>query len=245
MSRLGGNHMSNLPYGSQPAWIDGRTAETAERERSFIRSVYGWMFGGLMLTAAAALWVVNSEPMQRLIFGSRFMFFGLMIAELGLVLYLSARVTKMSAAAAASSFLVYSLLSGLTLSSIFFVYAQSSIVQAFVTAAGMFGAMSIFGLVTKRDLTSWGAFFGMGLIGVLICMVVNIFLRSSMLSFAASLIGVVVFVGLTAYDTQTLKRYANAPELRENLAVFGALRLYLDFVNLFLMLLRLFGGNRR
>ncbi len=239
--------MSNYPYGSQPqpAYIDGRTAETAERERSFIRSVYGWMFGGLMLTAGAALWVVNSEAMRQLIFGNRIVFFGLMIAELGLVIFLSARVTKMSAGAAASSFLVYSVLSGLTLSSIFLVYTRADIFQAFVTAAGMFGAMSVFGLVTKRDLTSWGAFFGMGLIGVLICMVVNIFLKSSMLSFAASLIGVVVFVGLTAYDTQTLKRYAHAPELRENLAVFGALRLYLDFVNLFLMLLRLFGGNRR
>ena len=238
--------MSNYPYGSQqPAWIDGRTAETAERERSFIRSVYGWMFGGLMLTAGAALWVLMSEPMQRLIFGSKIVFWGLMLAELGLVLFLSARVTKMSAGAAAASFLVYSVLSGLTLSSIFFVYTSASIVNAFLTAAGMFAGMSVYGLVTKRDLTSWGSFFSMGLIGVLICMVVIIFLQSSMLSFAASLIGVVVFVGLTAYDTQTLKAYAHSPELRENLAVFGALRLYLDFVNLFLMLLRLFGGNRR
>ncbi|HJQ37837.1 MAG TPA: Bax inhibitor-1/YccA family protein [Thermoanaerobaculia bacterium] len=239
--------MSNYPYGSQPqpAWIDGRTAETAERERTFIRSVYGWMFGGLLITSGAALWVLKSAAMQQLIFGSRIVFWGLMLAELGLVLFLSARVTKMSAGAAAASFLVYSLLSGLTLSSIFLVYTRGSIVNAFVTAGGMFAAMSVYGLVTKRDLTSWGAFFGMGLIGVLICMVVNIFLQSSMLSFAASLIGVVVFVGLTAYDTQTLKAYAHSPELRENLAVFGALRLYLDFVNLFLMLLRLFGGNRR
>ncbi|PYQ26422.1 MAG: hypothetical protein DMF56_24385 [Acidobacteria bacterium] len=241
--------MSNFPHGSQqqqqPAWIDGRTADVAERERSFIRSVYAWMFGGLMLTAASALWVVMSPAMQHLIFGSRLVFFGLMIAELGLVFYLSARVTKMSAAAAASSFLVYAMLSGLTLSSIFLVYAQASIVQAFLTAGGMFAAMSVYGTVTKRDLTSWGAFFGMGLIGVLICMVVNMFLHSPMLSFAASLVGVVVFVGLTAYDTQKLKAYATAPQLRENLAIYGALALYLDFVNLFLMLLRLFGGNRR
>jgi len=239
--------MSNYPYGSQsqPAWIDGRTAETAERERSFIRSVYGWMFGGLMLTAGAALWVVMSRAMQQLIFGNRAVMWGLLIAEVGLVMFLSFRITKMSAGAAAASFLVYSLLSGLTLSSIFFVYTAGSIASAFVTAAGMFGAMSVYGMVTKRDLTSWGAFFSMGLIGVLICMVVNIFLKSSILGFAASLIGVVVFVGLTAYDTQTLKSYATSRELRENLAVFGALRLYLDFVNLFLMLLRLFGGNRR
>jgi len=239
--------MSNYPYGSQqqPAWIDGRTAETAERERSFIRSVYGWMFGGLMLTAGSALWVLMSAAMRQLIFGNRGMIWVLMIAELGLVMFLSLRITRMSAAAAASSFLVYSVLSGLTLSSIFFVYTQASIVQAFVTAAGMFGVMSVYGMVTKRNLTSWGAFFTMGLIGVLICMIVNMFLRSSALGFAASLIGVVVFVGLTAYDTQTLKSYATSPQLRENLAVFGALRLYLDFINLFLMLLRLFGGNRR
>ena len=241
--------MSNFPYGSQqqqqPAWIDGRTADVAERERSFIRSVYGWMFGGLMLTAAASLWVVMSQSMQQLIFGNRAVFWILLLVELGLVMFLSFRITKMSPAAAATSFLVYSLINGLTLSVIFFAYTQSSIVQAFVTAGGMFAVMSIYGTVTKRDLTSWGAFFGMGLIGVLICMVVNMFLRSNALSFAASIIGVIVFVGLTAYDTQKLKAYATAPQLRENLAVYGALALYLDFVNLFLMLLRLFGGNRR
>jgi FtsH-binding integral membrane protein len=240
--------MSNYPYGSQPqqpAWIDGRTAETAERERSFIRSVYGWMFGGLMLTAGSALWVVMSQSMQQLIFGNRIVFFGLMIAEIGMVMYLSFRITKMSPAAAASAFLVYSLLNGLTLSAIVFIYTQTSIVQAFLTAGGMFAAMSIYGMVTKRNLTSWGSFFMMGLFGVLICMVVNMFLHSAALGYAVSLIGVVVFVGLTAYDTQKLKAYATAPQLRENLAVYGALALYLDFINLFLMLLRLFGGNRR
>src|SRR6185503_10640176 len=160
--------MSQFPQQpTQPAWIDGRTAETAERERSFIRSVYGWMFGGLMLTAGAALWVVMSRAMQQLIFGNRAVMWGLLIAEVGLVMFLSFRITKMSAGAAAASFLVYSLLSGLTLSSIFFVYTAGSIASAFVTAAGMFGAMSVYGMVTKRDLTSWGAFFSMGLIGVL------------------------------------------------------------------------------
>ena len=134
---------------------------------------------------------------------------------------------------------------GVDFKTITIVYTQGAIFQAFITTAGMFGAMSVYGLVTKRDLTSWGAFFTMGLIGILICMVVNMFLKSSALGFAVSVIGVVVFVGLTAYDTQKLKAYATAPELRENLAVYGALRLYLDFVNLFLMLLRLFGGNRR
>ena len=237
--------MSQFPYRpEQPAWIDGRTADTVERERTFIRSVYAWMFGGLLLTAAAAAWVVYSQPMQQLIFGTPLRWV-LLIAELGLVFFLSFRITKISAGTAASVFLVFSLLNGLTLSSIFFFYTQGAIYQAFFTAAGMFGAMSIYGMVTKRDLTSWGSFFFMGLIGIVICSIINIFLKSSALGFAVSVIGVFVFLGLTAYDTQKLKAYATAPELRENLAVFGALALYLDFINLFLMLLRLFGGGER
>lgn len=235
--------MSQYPYRpQQPAWIDGRTAQTAERERSFIRSVYGWMFGGLLLTAAAAMWVVFSPAMQQLVFGTPLRWV-LLIAELGLVFYLSFRITKMSPAAAASVFLIFSLLNGLTLSAIFFVYTQAAIFQAFLTAAGMFGAMSIYGMVTKRDLTSMGSFMFMGLIGLVICSVINIFLKSSALAFTISIIGVFVFLGLTAWDTQKLKAYATAPELRENLAVYGALALYLDFINLFLMLLRLFGGG--
>jgi FtsH-binding integral membrane protein len=237
--------MSQYPHQvSQPAWIDGRTAETAERERTFIRSVYAWMFGGLMVTAASALLVVSSPAMQRLIFGTPLRW-GLLLGELGLVMFLSFRITRMSPATAAISFLAFSLLNGLTLSAIFFVYSQASIAQAFVTAGGMFGAMSVYGMVTRRDLTSWGSFFFMGLIGIVICSVVNIFLHSSALAFAVSFIGVFVFLGLTAYDTQKLKAYATAPQLRGNLAVYGALALYLDFINLFLMLLRLFGGNRR
>ena len=235
--------MSQYPYRpEQPAWIDGRTADTAERERTFIRSVYGWMFGGLMLTAAAAMWVVLSPAMQQLVFGTPLRWV-LLIGELGLVFYLSLRITKMSPATAASVFLVFSLLNGLTLSAIFFVYTNAAIYSAFFTAAGMFGAMSIYGMVTKRDLTSWGSFFFMGLIGLVICSVVNIFLKSSALGFAISAIGVFVFLGLTAWDTQKLKAYATAPQLRENLAVYGALALYLDFINLFLMLLRLFGNR--
>lgn len=237
--------MSQYPYrDQQPAWIDGRTAETGVRERAFIRSVYAWMFGGLLLTAAAAWWVVSSAAMQQLIFTTPLRWV-LLIGELGLVFFLSFRITKISAGTAATVFLIFSLLNGLTLSSIFFVYTAASIYQAFFTAAGMFGAMSVYGMVTKRDLTSWGSFFFMGLIGIIICSVINMFLRSPGLAWAVSFLGVFIFLGLTAYDTQKLKAYATAPELRENLAVFGALALYLDFINLFLMLLRLFGGNRK
>jgi uncharacterized protein len=237
--------MSNYPDRPKQPWISASAPDTGVQVQSFIRSVYAWMFGGLLLTAASAWWVVNSQAMQAIIFGNRAMPWVLMLAELGLVMYLSFRITKMSPGAAASIFLVFALLNGLTLSSIFFVYRMPDIFLAFVTSAGMFGAMSVYGMVTKRDLTSWGSFFFMGLIGIIICSVINIFLKSSALGFAISFIGVFVFLGLTAYDTQKLKAYATAPELRENLAVYGALALYLDFINLFLMLLRLFGGNRR
>jgi FtsH-binding integral membrane protein len=234
------------PLSPQPAWISASTAEMELRTRAFIRSVYGWMFGGLLLTAFAAMWVVMSPAMQHLVIANRLVAFGLIIAELGIVLFLSFRITAMSAGAAASAFLVYSFLNGLTLSVIFWAYSNASIVQAFLTAAGMFGAMAVYGLVTKKDLTSWGSFFFMGLIGIVLCSIVNIFLRSSGLSFVISVIGVFVFLGLTAWDNQKLKQMSTVTgPMQENVAVIGALALYLDFINLFLFLLRLFGDRRR
>jgi uncharacterized protein len=237
--------MSQYPYrDQQPAWVSASTDGSDVRVREFIRSVYAWMFGGLLITAAAAVWVVQSPALQQMIFGTplRWVIF---LAPIGLSLFLGFRITKMSAATAAATFLIFSALMGLSLSSIFFVYTAAAIYQAFFTAAGMFGAMSVYGMVTKRDLTSWGSFFFMGLIGIIICSVINIWLRSPGLAWAVSFLGVFIFLGLTAYDTQKLKSYATVPELRGNLAVYGALALYLDFINLFLMLLRLFGGNRR
>jgi FtsH-binding integral membrane protein len=234
------------PYSQQPAWIDGRTVESEYRERAMFRSVFGWMFVGLLLTAAASLIVITSPAMQQLLFGNRFAVWILFIAEIGLVMNLSFRLTKMSPAAAAGSFLVFALLNGLSLSSIAFVYTGASIAEAFFVAGGMFGAMALYGAVTKRDLTSWGSFFFMGLIGILLLGLVNVFVHSAALSFAFSVVGVFVFVGLTAYDTQKIKRMATSSgALRDNLAVYGALALYLDFINLFLMLLRLFGNRRR
>jgi FtsH-binding integral membrane protein len=237
-----------LPNSSQqqPAWISASTAEMEGRTRAFIRSVYGWMFGGLLTTAFAAMWVVMSPAMQEIVLGTPFVRFGLIIAEVGIVMWLSFRIRTIAPSTAAAGFLVYSLLNGFTLSVIFLVYTQTSIVMAFATAAGMFGAMSIYGMATKRDLTSIGSFFFMGLIGIVICMFVNLFLRSSGLSFVISLLGVIIFLGLTAWDTQKLKAMATAtgPQ-QESFAVIGALRLYLDFINLFLFLLRLFGGRRR
>ncbi len=236
-----------LPNSSQqqPAWISASTAEMEGRTRAFIRSVYGWMFGGLLLTAFAALWVVMSPAMQRIVIGTPVVRFGLMIVELGIVMFLSARIQTMAPSTAAATFLVFSLLNGLTISVIFWRFAGPSIAMAFVTAAGMFGAMSIYGIATKRDLTSWGSFFFMGLIGIILCSVVNLFIRSDGMSFVISLVGVFVFLGLTAYDNQKLKVMATAtgPQ-QESFAVMGALMLYLDFVNLFLFLLRLFGRRR-
>ncbi|HEX3583880.1 MAG TPA: Bax inhibitor-1/YccA family protein [Thermoanaerobaculia bacterium] len=235
--------MSN--FQPQPAWISASTAETGMRIRAFIRSVYAWMFGGLLLTAFASVWVVSSPAMQQLV-RNPMVLIVLIIAEFGLVFGISAGLRRFSAATAASMFLVYALLNGLTLSFIFFAYTASSIVQAFVVAGGMFGAMSVYGMVTKRDLTSWGSFFFMGLIGIVICAVVNLFVHSSVMSFVISIIGVFVFVGLTAWDTQKLKSYATVGgPMQENLAIFGALALYLDFVNLFLFLLRILGDRRR
>ncbi|HVR39003.1 MAG TPA: Bax inhibitor-1/YccA family protein [Thermoanaerobaculia bacterium] len=235
--------MTQFPYRSgEPAWISSSTADVEMRERSFIRSVYGWMFAGLMLTAFAALAVVLSPALQRTVLANRMIWWILVIAEFGLVIYLSARITRMSFASAAVSFLLYSFLNGLTLSVIFFAYTSGSIAQAFVTAGGMFAAMSVYGMVTKRDLTSWGSFFFMGLIGIVLCSIINMFLHSGGLAFAISLIGVFVFLGLTAWDTQKLKLMARAGGgVSHNLAVIGALSLYLDFINLFLFLLRLFG----
>ncbi|MEK6371673.1 MAG: Bax inhibitor-1/YccA family protein [Acidobacteriota bacterium] len=235
-----------LPDSSQqPAWISGSTAETQERERAFFRSVYSWMFGGLLLTAVAAMWVANSPAMQRLVIANPIIFIGLCIAEIGIVFYASAALQKLTPTAAASLFLVYSLLTGLTLSVLLFVYTAASIVQAFAVTAGMFGAVSVYGRVTKRDLTSWGAFFFMGVVGLLLAMVINMFIRSSALDMAISTVAVFVFVGLAAYKTQALKQWAHAGGAQgETLAIYGALSLYITFINLFLHILRLFGRRR-
>ena len=184
--------------------------------------------------------------MKAIILDKPWVTMALIVVELGLVVWLSVRVLKMSPQAAASAFMVFSLLNGLTLSVVLFQYTASSIFQAFVVAGGMFGAMAIYGLVTKRDLTSWGSFFFMGLIGIILASVVNIFWRNSVLDMVIPFIGVFVFVGLTAYDNQKIKRYALMAEGDRvtNFAVIGALALYLDFINLFLMVLRLMGGRR-
>ena len=216
----------------------------------FVRSVYNWMGVGLALTGFVALYVSSSETLMRLVFGNSLLFFGLIIAELALVFSISARVDKMSAGTATTLFVIYSALNGVTLSFIFLVYARASIVSTFFICSATFLACSIYGWTTKRDLTSWGGFLMMGLIGIIIASLVNMFIRSSAMNMIVSYIGVLVFVGLTAYDTQKLKNMAvtqpaglDAAVIRKG-AILGALSLYLDFINLFLLLLRIFGRGR-
>ena len=215
----------------------------------FIRSVYNWMAIGLGITGLVAFYISNSETMLRLIFGNQLIFFGLIIGELALVFSISARVHKMQASTATSLFMLYAALNGATLSAIFLVYTRSSITSTFFICAATFIAASIYGMVTKRDLTSVGQFLFMGLIGIVIASVVNLFIRSSGVSLIVSYIGVIVFVGLTAYDTQKLRTMAltqpagiDGATLRKG-AILGALTLYLDFINLFLMLLRIMGSR--
>ncbi len=227
-----------------------KSTQTQVLVNEFVRSVYNWMGLGLGLTGFIAFYVSNSPNLVKLIFGNQMLFFGLIIGELGLVFYLSARVQKIQASTATALFILYAALNGVTLSFIFLIYTQASIASTFFICSATFVACSIYGMVTKRDLTSLGGFMTMGLIGIIIASVVNMFIRSSGMSLIISYIGVFVFVGLTVYDTQKLKRMAlaqpadlEAGVVRKG-AIMGALTLYLDFINLFLMLLRILGDRR-
>ena len=220
------------------------------RVNSFVRSVYNWMAIGLTLTGLVAYYVANTPEIQRVIFGSGIIFFGLIIAQLALVFIISSRIYRMQALTATALFVIYSVLNGATLSSIFLAYARSSIANVFFVCSATFVACSIYGYTTRRDLTSMGGFLMMGLIGIVIASLVNMFFQSTAISMVVSYIGVLVFVGLTAYDTQAIKNMAltqpadiDAGALRKG-AILGALKLYLDFINLFLMLLRIFGSSR-
>jgi FtsH-binding integral membrane protein len=225
-------------------------AQVQVRVNSFVRSVYNWMAIGLAITGVVAYGVANSPGVTEVIFGSQLVFFGLIIAQLAMVYMISARIQRMQASTATMLFIVYSALNGATLSSIFLVYAQSAITSTFFICAATFAACSVYGWTTRRDLTTMGGFLTMGLIGIVIASVVNMFIQSSAVSTIVSYVGVLVFVGLTAYDTQEIKNMAlsqpadiDAGAVRKG-AILGALKLYLDFINLFLMLLRIFGGRR-
>ncbi len=218
--------------------------------RPLLRNVYMWMTLGLLLTTAVAIVTNTVEPLRNLALNPAVLIITV-IAQLGLVLGLTFGVRRFSAQTATVMFLLYAGTMGFTLSLVLLAYATSSIVAALGTTAVLFGTMTVLGLTTQIDLTKMGTYLFIGLIGVLIAMVVNIFLRSSGLEFVISILGVVIFTGLTAYDTQKIKRMAMDPaieaeggELMQKLSIMGALTLYLDFINLFLFLLRLFGGGR-
>ncbi len=218
--------------------------QTIVKQNTLIRQVYAWMGVGLTVTAIMALFTLSSPAILNAIVGNRLLFFGLMIGELALVFTLSGAINRLSAATATLIFIAYSALNGVTLSVVALAYTANSITSTFVVTAGMFGAMSIYGSVARRDLSSWGSFLFMGLIGVVIASVVNIFMGSSAVSWVISGAGVIVFTGLTAYDTWKIKEMAARGTEGRKPAILGALTLYLDFINLFLMLLR-FTGNRR
>ena len=227
--------------------------------RAYMLKVYNYMAIGLLITGFVAYFfgkasivtnelgqIIGITPIGAMLFGSPLKWV-VMLAPLGFVFYLSAKINKMSVSSAQITFWIFSAIMGLSLASIFIVYTQASIARVFFISSGTFAAMSLYGYTTKKDLTKLGGFLFMGLIGIIIASLVNLFFQSSALHFAISVIGVLVFVGLTAYDTQSIKNmyYAGDSEsVGGKKALMGALRLYLDFINLFIMLLRLFGQRR-
>jgi uncharacterized protein len=226
------------------------TLTQARQEAStiFLAKVFNWMAIGLGLTGVVAFFTASSGLAMQIVASPIFMV--LVIAQLGMVFYLSARIDKMQASTATGVFVGYAVMNGLTLSTIFLAYTHSSIAGTFFITAGMFGAMAVYGLVTKRDLSGFGSFLFMGLIGIIIASLVNMFFKSSAMSWMISMVGVLVFTGLAAYDVQRIKKIGEqgimtqGEEMVKKGAIMGALALYLDFINLFIMLLRFFGGSR-
>lgn len=214
--------------------------------RAYMLRIYNYMVGGLTLTGLVAYMTVQSPTLFQAIYGSGLVYL-VMLAPLGFVFFLSARINHIQASTAQMLFWLYAAVMGLSLAYIFAIYTGTSIARVFFVTASTFGAMSLYGYTTQRDLTGFGSFLFMGLIGIIIASLVNLFMASSALDFAISVIGVLVFTGLTAYDTQRIKESYNAgygDEVQSKQAIMGALSLYLDFINLFLMLLRLFGDRR-
>ncbi|MDF7668039.1 Bax inhibitor-1/YccA family protein [Orbaceae bacterium ESL0727] len=238
--------------------LNGSIVEQANsRVQTYLSHVYGWMTVGLILTGIVAWYASSTPAILRALFtvnsqgylslsGLSWL---LVIAELGLVFVISGMVQRLSGSAMTTLFMLYSVLNGLTLTSIFIAYTASSITSVFFITAGMFAALAFYGYTTKRDLSSFGRFLFMGLIGIVIASIVNIFMKSEPVMWAITYIGVFVFAGLTAYDTQKLKEFGHQlsqddGNVFRRFVIFGALTLYLDFINLFIMLLRIFGDRR-
>ncbi len=225
------------------------TQEQIQAEQaSFISKVYGWMSAALIITGAIAYWVSETPEVTSIIFGSKLVFYGLLIAEIACVIYLASAIKKMSASTATLMFIGYSALNGLTMAAVFLIFTSASIYTTFLITATTFGIMSLYGYYTKRDLTSMGNLAGMALIGLIIASVVNMFFHNEMLYWITTYAGVLIFVGLTAYDTQKIKNMNiignEGTEEDKKEAIMGALTLYLDFINMFLYLLRIFGDRK-
>lgn len=242
--------MARMPNPFGPARPYGMGYETEANPAvitRFFNAVYAWMAAGLALTALVAWWVSTQPELMASVFRGPVLI-GLLLVELVLVIAISAATQRISPTVATLMFLLYSALNGITLSGIFYVYAQSSIASAFVVTAGMFGAMSLYGMFTRRDLTAMGSLLFMALIGLILASVVSVFWRNTLFATIINYVGVLIFVGLTAYDTQKLKHIAMATasdaRAAARLSVNGALTLYLDFLNLFLLLLRIMGNRR-
>lgn len=224
--------------------IANRTAQTA-----LFRSVYVWMTLALAITGFVALYVAKSYTLINAMAQNSMMFWILLIAEVGLVMFLSARIHRISFTTATILFILYSVLNGVTMSVLFMVYTMSSIATTFFVTAGTFGATALYGYVTKKDLTRIGSLCIMGVIGLIIASLVNLFLQNSMMDLIISYIGVLLFVGLTAYDSQKIKQLLSGDDVEMNettqkIALMGSLTLYLDFINLFIYLLRILGDRK-
>lgn len=231
--------------------MDPRTLsrqQSAVSESSFISDVYRWMALGLFMSAGASWWLMTQPALMQLIFTRQILFFGIIIAELALVIWLTAAARTMSAGLATGLFLLYSFLNGVTLTAILLVYTATSVLTTFGVTAATFGFFSVYGATTKKDLTNVGSLCAMGLLGFVIASVVNIFLKSSTMGWILTFAGIALFLGLIAYDTQKLKAIHamgfESEESKKRVAILGALTLYLDFINLFILLLRLFGRRR-
>jgi FtsH-binding integral membrane protein len=233
-----------------PAQMPISPVKVQETFIAAMRQVYLWMALGLLLTTAVAIFVSSNETALNLILGNRLVFFGLIFGELGLVIAISAAIGRLSPSTAIGLFFAYAALNGATMAVIFLAYTGDSIVLTFGVTAALFGAMSILGYTTNQDLTKWGPILFIGLIGFLIGSIANFFIASSTLQWILTYVGIAIFLGLTVWDTQRIKKMTMAAIMQNEatavskIGILGALRLYLDFVNLFLLLLRIFGRRR-
>ena len=240
------NEWNNMNVNGYQTAIEAENELTLQRYvAGVMRKVYGKMTLGLLATAVTSFLVLSSPALKGMLFSSMATIWILFALEIGVVIYLSARIDKLSTGTATALFYVYSILNGVALTPIFLAYTGTSIATTFAITAGTFGAMTIAGYFTKTDLTKFGSYLFMGLLGLIVCVIVNMFLHNSMFDLLISVAGVIIFVGLTAWDTQSIKRMcAQAdPSMVGKIATMGALSLYLDFINLFLYLLRFFGSR--